>query len=181
MHCIDELRTKHLTLRRISSLDVEIVRALHSESRVMAMIGGTRPVEFTQSEVEKMSQHWAQHGFGPWIVRDAISNRFVGIGGLFQARIEETQEIELGYMLIPEFWGQGLATEVARASVHIGFSILNLPSLVSFAVPTNLPSLRIMEKLGFAFERDFRDKNGVPQVLYRLVPAMWSGSAGTVQ
>ncbi len=168
---IDNVRTERLLLDRIKSLDFEHLRALHSHPEVMAMLGGVRPSEFTESEIANITKGWVQHGFGPWIMREVISSRFVGMGGLFRANIEDIPEVVIGYMLMPEFWGQGLATELARASVHIGLSVLMFSSLVSYTVPANLPSRRVLEKVGLSFERHFEDKGGVRQDLYRVTRA----------
>jgi ribosomal-protein-alanine N-acetyltransferase len=98
MQRIGEVRTERLILQRIGSLDVENMRSLHGDPNVMAALGGIRTAAQTQAEVESLSKHWAQHGFGPWIVREAISNRFVGMGGLHRVSIEEVAEIAIGYM-----------------------------------------------------------------------------------
>ena len=122
MQSVDEIRTERLQLSRISTLDFENERTLHSNAQVMAMVGGVRSAEFTRSEVKKKLEHWVNHGFGIWMAREAISNHFVGAGGLFCARLEEIAEIEIGYLLMPEFWGRGFATELAHArAMRIGF------------------------------------------------------------
>jgi ribosomal-protein-alanine N-acetyltransferase len=172
---IDEIRTERLILGRISSRDIEAVSSLYTDPSVMATLGGTRTAAQTQAAVLGLSEHWEQHGFGPWVAREAASDRFVGMGGLRIVNIKGISETEIGYALMPEFWGQGLATELARTSAYIGFAILDFPSLVSFTLPTNLPSQRVMKKVGFSFERDFTYK-GFSQVLYRLTEATWRGS-----
>ncbi|HWY86280.1 MAG TPA: GNAT family N-acetyltransferase, partial [Gemmataceae bacterium] len=76
-------------------------------------------------------------------------------------------EIELGYGLLTEFWGQGLATELAAASVRAAFDALKVPEIVSFALPTNKASRRVMEKVGFQYEKEVVWAD-LPHVLYRL-------------
>jgi hypothetical protein len=73
----------------------------------------------------------------------------------------------VGYGLAAAFWGQGLATELARKSVWVGFETLGLSELVCFTLPTNGRSRRVMEKSGFRYERAF-EHAGLPHVLYRL-------------
>jgi RimJ/RimL family protein N-acetyltransferase len=124
-------------------------------------------------------EHWARHGFGPWIAREAISNQFVGlIGLLHQVLVDEIAEVHPGYVLRRQFWGRGLATESLRAVTGIAFSVLNFPSLAGFTSPSNVSARRVMEKVGFSFERNFTDAKGVPQVLYRLTQPKWRDSAG---
>ena len=83
------------------------------------------------------------------------TGRFIGRGGLQRLPVDGREQIEVGYGLMSEFWGQGLATELAAESVRVAFEVLQLPELVCFTLPTNLASRRIMEKVGFRYERDF--------------------------
>ena len=70
---------------------------------------------------------------------------------------------------MPDFWGRGLATEIARALLTIGFEQLALAQLVAFTLATNQASRRVMEKVGFAFERELvHGARGLPHVLYRI-------------
>ena len=80
---------------------------------------------------------------------------------------ENGYEVEVAYALRVESWGNGLATEMARAAVQVAFANLGLPDLVAFTLPTNVASRRVMEKAGFAFERDVVHAD-MPHVLYRL-------------
>jgi RimJ/RimL family protein N-acetyltransferase len=79
-------------------------------------------------------------------------------------------EVEVGYGLMPEYWGRGLATEIARACVRIGFDQLGLRSLVAITRPVNVASQRVMLKAGLAYERDIVHA-GVPHMLFRTDPA----------
>ena len=78
-----------------------------------------------------------------------------------------SDDVELGYIVDPSFWGQGFATEMAAAVAGHAFTVLGLSSLVAFTGEENLASRRVMEKVGFLYERDFLDE-GVQNVLYRL-------------
>ena len=98
-------------------------------------------------------------------------SQFVGRGGLRRVVIDGKDEVEVGYGLMPEFWGQGLATELAVASVRVGFEVLKLPDVVSFTLPTNKKSRRVMEKAGFQYEKDVVWAD-LPHVLYRLRPSV---------
>ena len=76
-------------------------------------------------------------------------------------------EIELGYTFLPEYWGRGLATEIAGASLEVGFEQLGMENLVCFTLTTNHASKRVMEKVGFVFEREVVH-TGEATLLYRL-------------
>ena len=77
-------------------------------------------------------------------------------------------EIELGWVITPERWGEGLATELGQASVDVAFGQLGLPELVAFTTPGNVASRRVMEKLGFAYEKTAPFMHYGEHVLYRL-------------
>jgi RimJ/RimL family protein N-acetyltransferase len=110
--------------------------------------------------------HWERHGFGLWLLRDRRTGETVGRGGLQHTFVAGVHEVEVGWSIVPERWGQGLATELALTSVDIGFNELQLRELVAFTLPDNIASRRVMEKAGFAFERDI-EHAGLPHVLYR--------------
>ncbi|WP_407691126.1 GNAT family N-acetyltransferase [Rubrobacter marinus] len=78
---------------------------------------------------------------------------FVGFAGLLRQedRPEGEHETEVGWRLDRSFWGQGLATEGARASQRHGFEALELERIISITVPENAASRRVMEKAGLTF------------------------------
>ena len=87
-------------------------------------------------------------------MRVKATGLFAGRGGLKHTSIGERDEVEVAYALLPQYWGQGLATELAVASVRAGFEVLHRPDLVCFTLTTNRASQRVMEKVGFRYERD---------------------------
>jgi RimJ/RimL family protein N-acetyltransferase len=111
-------------------------------------------------------EHWERHGFGMWLLRDRETGEMVGRGGLQYTYTAGLNDIEAGWAIVPERWGQGLATELARACVEVGFEHLDLFEIIAFTQPTNLASRRVMEKAGFEYERDIIHA-GLPHVLYR--------------
>jgi RimJ/RimL family protein N-acetyltransferase len=110
---------------------------------------------------------WDRHGFGLWLLRDRASGEFVGRGGLEFTDAPGELAVELAWAIVPERWGQGLATELARAAVHTGFEELDVVELVALTLPHNMASRRVMEKVGLAYDRDILH-GGLAHVLYRL-------------
>jgi ribosomal-protein-alanine N-acetyltransferase len=157
--------TKRLIGSRLSIADLETLYAMHRDPAVMATLGGVRSPARTRAFLGKNLRHWEQYGFGLWTFRGKADGRFVGRGGLRHVTLQGRPEVEIAYALMPSFWGKGLATEIAMATVDLGVR-LGLPSLVAFALSDNRGSRRIMEKLGFHYERDIVS-TGVPHVLYR--------------
>jgi ribosomal-protein-alanine N-acetyltransferase len=173
---IANLRTARLRLRRPRPEDLAAYVRMHQDPVVMATLGGVWDPAGTGAFFARILEHWTQHGFGWWTVLDLPSGRFAGRGGLRRAEVAGRHEVEVGYALKPEFWGRGLATELALASVEAAFQMLGLQALVCFTLRTNRASRRVMEKVGFRFEREGLHA-GLPHVFCRLTAAEWRGAA----
>ena len=167
---LEDLHTVRLHLCHPTPGDLHDYLAMHNDPRVMATLGGVRSDEHSRQAFQRHLDQWAAHGVGWWILRDRATGQFIGRGGLRHVTIDGPDKVEVGYGLLPAFWGRGLATELATESARVGFEVLKLPALVSFALPTNLGSRRVMEKVGFRYERDITYAN-LPHVLYRLSAA----------
>jgi RimJ/RimL family protein N-acetyltransferase len=113
--------------------------------------------------------HWDRHGFGMWLLRDRETEEMVGRGGLQYTYTAGLNDVEAGWAIVPERWGEGLATELAQACVEAAFGPLGLLEIVAFTLPDNVASRRVMEKAGFEYERDIVHA-GRPHVLYRRRP-----------
>jgi ribosomal-protein-alanine N-acetyltransferase len=99
--------------------------------------------------------------------RDVTDGELVGQVGLQPAEVEGEAVVEVGWSVAPERWGEGFATEAAASSIAWGFDRIGLAEIVSFAMVENAASLRVMEKLGMTYEREF-PRAGLPHALYRL-------------
>lgn len=163
----DSFQTDRLIATRLQAGDSPDWFRLYRDPRVVATLGGQRADEEIQRLLQFNLDHWDRHGFGVWVVRDAATGQFAGRGGIRHIDIEGQPEIEVSYALMPEFWGRGLATEMARAFLGIGFGSLARPELVCFTLPMNLASKRVMEKVGFQYERNIIFA-GLPHIFYRL-------------
>jgi RimJ/RimL family protein N-acetyltransferase len=113
------------------------------------------PYERVQRLVQEQLDHWHEHGYGWWALevrRDGYAGSqpgvFIGWAGL--QYLPETDETEVGYLLGRAYWGKGLATEAACASVRFGFEDLGLPEIVGIVHPDNVASQRVLEKAGLA-------------------------------
>jgi ribosomal-protein-alanine N-acetyltransferase len=113
-------------------------------------------------------------GFGFWHFRRKSDGQFIGRGGLKTYQIDGQSVIGLVYAVMSDCWNQGFATEMARASLDVGFRHMGLSEIATWALPDNQPSQRVMEKLGFRYERDF-EFVGLLHRFYRLVKGEWKG------
>jgi RimJ/RimL family protein N-acetyltransferase len=127
---------------------------------------GEQTLRKTKQYLAVNLDHWQQHGYGLWIVRDA-DGIFAGRAGIRHLTIEKKDEIELAYSLMPTFWGRGLAPEIATALSKIAFERLDIPEIVAFTLSDNWASQRVREKVGFQFERTLTFQR-LPCVLYRI-------------
>jgi len=127
---------------------------------------------------ERIETHFEQHGFGLFAVEVTDSAPFIGFVGLSIPRFEAafTPCVEIGWRIAAPCWNHGYGTEAARAALAFGFDQLGLDEIVSFTVPANVRSRRVMEKLGMTYDpaEDFdhpvlpRDHRLSRHVLYRL-------------
>lgn len=163
----DRLFTERLIADKMDADDFDELCRMHSDPAVMATLGGVRSDAETARFLNEKMAHWQTHGFGYWLFRGRKTGRFVGRGGIQHIDIGGNQEIEIGYSVLAEFWGRGLATEMAEAMVAVAFEQLGLCELVCFTITTNLASQRVMQKVGFTYERTVNHEDQ-PHVLYRI-------------
>jgi len=136
------------------------------DPRVGATLGGVATPEQVDLQLTSVSEHWARRGFGWYAWFECESGALIARGGPQCAHIAGRDEVEIGWTVLPERWNQGFATEMGAASLAIAFGPVGLAEVVSFTLPHNTASRRVMEKLGFAYERE-TDYKGWPHVLYR--------------
>jgi RimJ/RimL family protein N-acetyltransferase len=128
---------------------------------------GPRTPAQAEEILRRFVANWLEQRFGWWYLRERASGAFVGEVGLQRTEVEGEPVVEIGWTLLPAHWGRGYATEAARAALAYGFETAGLDEVVSFTLPHNLASRRVMEKLGMTYDRDI-ERAGLPHVLYRL-------------
>jgi RimJ/RimL family protein N-acetyltransferase len=113
--------------------------------------------EESDALADRIEAGFQQCGFGLWAVEIVDTAPFAGFIGLSVPRFAAhfAPCVEIGWRLSAEFWNQGYATEGASAVMAFGFEVLGLDEIVSFTVPANVASRRVMEKIGMS--RDGRD------------------------
>ncbi|NJP07966.1 MAG: GNAT family N-acetyltransferase [Chloroflexaceae bacterium] len=156
------------------------LQTLHRDADVARTLGGVRSDAQIAMHVRDFWVHWKEAGYGVWMWYDLTDGQFVGRAGLRRVLIEQRWEHELLYALMPRFWGQGLATELAQAIATIAFEQLHFADLVSFTLPTNQASQRVMQKLGFRFVGNITYA-GFFLVLYRLASSDYSASSALLR
>jgi len=169
---VPETLTARLRCRRPTPGDAAAYRALLLDPAVQRWLRPPplRPMRPEQAEeiLARDVRHWAEHGYGPWLLRDRTTDALVGRAGLSWTTATGEFAVELAWALRPDRWGTGLATEAAQAAVARARA-LGIDEVVAFTLPANVASRRVMEKAGLRYERDF-EHVGLPHVLYRLPP-----------
>lgn len=178
---IDTLHTERLLLRRWLPADREPFARMNADPRVMTHFPSVLSREESDAFANRIDNSFEQHGFGLWAVEIPRIAPFIGFVGLAIPRFEAhfTPCVEIGWRIAPAFWNRGVATEAAAAVLKCGFATLQLEEIVSFTVPQNIASRRVMEKIGMTHdERDDFDHPSLPDghplrqhVLYRITNA----------
>lgn len=173
-----DIETERLLLRRWRDGDVAPFAELNADPEVMRHFPAPLTAADSLAMVDRIRGHFAEHGFGLWAVERRDEGDFIGFVGVqhvsFQARF--TPAVEIGWRLARHAWGRGYATEAARAAATHAFRSLGVDEIVSFTVPANEPSWRVMERIGMVrdLQGDFAHPRLPPDdplslhVLYRL-------------
>lgn len=120
---MDHFSTDRLTPERLREDQLADLVALHLDAEVSRYLGGVRSAEVTAKYLAVNMAHRDQHGFGLWALRTK-DGAFAGRAGIRHILVDGVDEIEIAYTFKREFWGQGLASEVATALTDIGLSRL---------------------------------------------------------
>lgn len=172
------IETERLLLREWRDEDLLPFFHINQDSKVTEFLRKKYSLEETREFIERIKKHFKNHGFGLWAVILKETGEFIGYIGLaaptFQAPF--TPCFEIGWRLGSQYWGKGYATEGAKAVRDAAFNVFQLDEIVSFTVPENKRSIRVMEKIGMKHNPadDFRHPS-LPlnhrlsaHVLYRL-------------
>jgi len=182
-----EIRTDRLLLRRWRDTDRDPFGALNADPVVTRHLLGPITRDRSDAFVERIETHWDQSGWGLWAVEVPGVAAFIGYIGLWPADdVIGRPAVEVGWRLARRHWGNGYATEGAGHALRYGFVTLGLGEIVSFTVPQNERSRRVMERIGLVrdhsgdFDHPRVDPDAFPDmvrhVLYRLDRGSWRRS-----
>jgi RimJ/RimL family protein N-acetyltransferase len=160
---------QRLHYERVGEEDADDLAALMRDPRVLKTLWPwpTLPSEAQiQASLDAKIGHWEDHGFGMWVLRELSSGEFIGRGGLQYTDTLGSRGVEVAWAVVAGRWNEGFATELAHTSIDVGFDDLELSEVIAFTLPDNMASRRVMEKAGFAYDREISHA-GLPHVLYR--------------
>lgn len=152
---MNEIETPRLLLRRWRGDDLDAYARICADPEIMRYVTGVPQTrEQSETQIPRFVRHCEERGFGLWAVDDKAAGAFIGfIGLLYQEEWSEgNHKTEVGWRLDRSFWGRGLATEGARASLRYGFEGLGLERIISIAHLANQAWRRMIEKVALTLQ-----------------------------
>ncbi len=180
------IQTDRLILRQWNDEDFESFAELNADPRVMEFFPATWTLEESKASMQTARKHIEMYGWGKWAVSLLATGEFIGRIGLeemdFQAPF--SPNIELGYRIAYNYWGNGYASEGAKGALEYGFKQIGLKEIVAFTPALNQRSQFVMQRIGMHHDSksDFdhpKLAEGHPlrrHVLYRIDYQSWQNS-----
>jgi RimJ/RimL family protein N-acetyltransferase len=159
------IETDRLQLRLLSVDDADFILRLLNEPSFIQNIGdrGVRTLDDARAYVLKGPvASYEKFGFGLWLVETKANAVPIGICGLLKRDI--LNDVDIGYALLPEFCSQGYALESASAVMSYAREKLGLKRVVAVTNAANQSSIRLLEKMGFQYERMVRLAPDAPEI-----------------
>ena len=179
----ERIETERLLLRPWREADLEPFIRMNEDPEVVEYLPSPISGKESQQFVRRSQAHFAEHGYGLYVVERREDAAFLGYTGLNWTLFEShfTPALEVGWRLARHAWGRGYATEAARASMTHAFVEKGISEIVSFTVPANARSAAVMKRLGMT--RDPADDFVHPRlgpdhplghhILYRVQRSEW--------
>jgi RimJ/RimL family protein N-acetyltransferase len=163
---IPTISTSRLTLRPFEESDLDAWAEIVADEETTEYIGGVQSREDAWRSIALYLGHWSLRGFGQWAVEVRGSGRFIGRAGLWYP--EGWPELEVGWTLSRDAWGEGYATEAGEASISWGFSTLGLERIGAVIGVENARSRAVAIRLGMSLDYETELYTGDSVVVYAL-------------
>ena len=142
------ISTERLVLRKMTQDDAGNLLEIFSDPVAMKYYPSTKNEHETMDWITWTEKNYHEYGVGLWIVEDKLTGEFLGQCGIVPQEVDGVIEMEIGYLFVRRFWGNGYATEAALACKNFGFDHLKLNKLVSLTDVHNIPSTKVAERIG---------------------------------
>ncbi len=170
------IETARLGLRTWRVADQAPFAVINANEQVMEYFPSRMSWQQTQDYIDRIRQHFLQHGFGLYVVDELATGKMIGCVGFNKPtfKADFMPCVEIAWRLHPQVWGQGYATEAAQACLDYGWQTLGLEEVTSFTAIANKRSARIMQKIGMERKGEFDHPNLssthwlCPHVWYRI-------------
>ena len=171
------LHTARLRLEPVDDCHFDGLRRLNSRPEVMRYISG-RPetAEETAATIARVKAAWRSFGYSWWAFIDRASGELIGAGCIQHLAREPANPLEIGWRLLPSTWGQGYASEAARAMAGFAFEVLAVPTLLAVCDQDNLASAKVMQRLGMHY-RGIERWYDIDTTVYAMAREQWQPGA----
>ena len=176
------IETSRLLLRPWRDSDLDPWAAMGADPRVMRYFASTVERERCDAQAARMRERLERRGYGWWVAEVKGGAPFAGVMALQEVPFEAAfaPAFEIGWRLGVEQWGNGYATEAAAALLRYAFEDLEKPEVVAMTAVSNVPSQRVMQRLGMTYDAHDDFENPFlplghplrPHVLYRMRPPL---------
>ena len=159
------IETIRLLLRLPEAADAQALTEIHLDPEVLAQglvtlidhgvvtsIPPPAGLDVALRNIERMRRHWNEYGYGQWSIVEKNTGDVIGCVGFYHRN--QHPEIEIGWIIRRAHWGNGLATEAARAAIEWSWRATSINHIISLIRPTDARSMRVAEKSGQRFERE---------------------------
>jgi RimJ/RimL family protein N-acetyltransferase len=148
-------QTERLIIREFQVLDIEALAQILAKPEVMQFsLDGVLSNKQTAVKIQSFLDSYQKNGYGKYALIHCQSRRLIGYCGIAVEEIEGKSENELGYRIDSDFWGQGLATEAAKACLEYGFDKFKFDDVLGIVEPENQASIKVLEKVGMEFVKE---------------------------
>jgi RimJ/RimL family protein N-acetyltransferase len=176
------LTTSRLRLEPFTEGHLAGLNKMNSDPEVMRYLSSGRPetLEETRAIIERVAKRWKEIGYSWWALIERETEELIGAGAVQNLRRESTSvpelacPLEIGWRLRRDRWGQGLATEAARAMGDFAFGELKARELLAVCDPANTASANVMKRLGMQ-ELGIQRWYGKDLLTYRIEAEQWVG------
>ena len=171
-----EIISERLSLRPVAVADVEALHSLWTDEGVRRFLwdGEVIPLSRTREIVEKSRSMSAAHGFGIWGIRERGSDEILGFTGFWHFRTPPSLELLFG--VASSHWNRGIATESSRCLIRYAFGDMGFPSVEASTDSGNEASIRVLAKLGMAFQRR-EVGEGLDTLFYGVTRIDWQNAS----
>lgn len=164
------IETPRLVLREQTPDDAAFVLALTNDPDWLRYIGdrGVRTLDDARAYIDRAVEAYRRLGFGLWLVELRDGGVPVGLCGLI--RRDGLEDVDVGFAFLPAYRGRGYASEAAAAVLDYGWRVVGLRRIVAIVSPDNAASVRVLERLGFSFDRTVRLSDDDASLFAREAP-----------
>lgn len=148
IHMRPIIETSRLILRELEEADFSSLRHMLQDEEVMYAYEGAFTDDMVKAWYDRQLTRYAETGYGLWSLVEKETGRWIGQCGLTLQDFNGVEVLEVGYLLCKEYWGNGYATEAARACMDYAFGHLGVKEVYSIIRDDNIASQRVAERNG---------------------------------